>query len=207
MCVPTVVYLLKEPEPGRVKTRLAVDLGDDEACRVYRALAERQFRALPPGWPVEIHFAPADAGPRIRHWLTGAGRYVPQVDGDLGARLAAASEGAFARGAPQVFFIGADCPYLVFEDFVRALHKLATGRDAVFGPARDGGYYLLATRRHRPELFREIPWSTERVLRRSLEKAERLGLATALLDEKEDIDDLSSFRRYFFSRDAGSLTQ
>ncbi len=197
MSVPTIVYMLKAPEPGRVKTRLAADVGDDEACRVYCALAERQYRALPPGWPVEIHFAPANAALRMRRWLGGANRYVPQVEGDLGKRLAAASESAFAGGARHVFMIGADCPNLGLEDFALALHQLSTGYDAVFGPARDGGYYLLATRRHLPQLFDGIPWSTPDVLRQSLGNADRSGLKSALLVEKEDIDDIAGLRRNF----------
>ena len=197
MSVPTIVYMLKAPEPGRVKTRLAADLGDDEACRVYRALAERQYRALPPGWPVEIHFTPASATQRMQLWLEGANRYVPQVEGDLGKRLESASESAFARGAHHVFMVGADCPGLELEDFALALHQLSTGHDAVFGPARDGGYYLLATRRHLPQLFDGIPWSTPNVLRQSLANAGRLGLKSALLAEKEDIDDIAGLRRNF----------
>ena len=195
MPVPTVVYMLKAPQPGRVKTRLALDVGDEEACTVYRGLAERQYRALPPGWPVEIHFAPPEAEDQIRLWLPGATLYAPQSDGDLGDRLAAASAATFERGVCCAFFIGADCPDLNLEDFAAALRLLSRDHDAVFGPARDGGYYLLAVNRHVPELFSGIPWSTGTVLEHSLEKAGLLGLNCALLQEKEDIDDLASLRR------------
>ncbi len=195
MAVPTVIYLLKAPNPGQVKTRLAVDVGDEEACAIYCALAERQYRALPPGWPMEIHFAPPEAEDQIRLWLPGANLYAPQSDGDLGDRLAAASAATFKRGTCCAFFIGADCPDLNLEDFAEALRLLSQDHDAVFGPARDGGYYLLAVNRHAPELFSGIPWSTDRVLEHSLEIARKAGLKTALLEEKEDIDDLASLRR------------
>ncbi len=195
MPVPSVLLFLKSPVPGYVKTRLARDVGDSAACAVFCSLVERQVAALPPGWPVEIHFAPAEAEDRIRAWIHGADRYLPQVEGDLGARLSAASANAFRRGTEPVFLIGADCPDLDSEDFYAALDSLTSGCDAVFGPARDGGYYLLALKRHAPELFRQIPWSTSEVLKQSLDRAKQAGLQTALLNVKEDIDDISSLRR------------
>ncbi len=195
MPVPSVLLFLKSPVPGYVKTRLANDVGDRAACAVFCSLVERQVAALPPGWPLEIHFAPADAEARIRSWIHGADRYLPQVEGDLGARLAAASENAFRQGTEPVFLIGADCPNLNPEDFYAALDSLASGCDAVFGPARDGGYYLLALKRHTPELFRQIPWSTSEVLKQSLDRAKQAEVQTALLEVKEDIDDISSLRR------------
>lgn len=197
MPVPTVLFFLKAPVPGYVKTRLARDLGEEEACAVYCALAERQYAAFPPGWPVHIHFAPSAAELRMRAWLEGADRYVPQSEGDLGYRLNAASAETFLYGPEPVFFVGADCPGLVAEDFWTALHFLAHGHDAVFGPARDGGYYLLALKRHAPEVFRGISWGGPDVLRQSLERAGKAGLRTALLEEKEDIDGLDALKRSF----------
>ncbi len=197
MPVPSVLLFLKSPVPGYVKTRLARDVGDRAACAVFCALVERQVAALPPGWPVEIHFAPADAESRIRSWIHGADRYLPQVEGDLGARLAAASANAFSRGTGPVFLIGADCPDLNPDDFYAALDSLASGCDAVFGPARDGGYYLLALKRHTPELFQGISWSGPQVLRQSLQRTAKAGLLTSLLEEKEDIDDIHALRRCY----------
>ena len=194
-----VLLFLKAPRPGTVKTRLAADLGNEAATVLYRRLAERQIAAVhATGLPLELHFAPADAEPELRAWLGDtAGHFIPQCSGDLGARLANATSRAFADGATRVALIGTDCPAL---DATRLLSAFATltdaPADAVFGPARDGGYYLLGLSGPHLDLFRDIPWSTADTLRVSLARAESATLRTASLPEEDDIDDLTSLRRH-----------
>lgn len=190
-----VLLFLKAPRPGTVKTRLATELGTEAATALYRRLAERQIAAVhASGLPLELHYTPTDAEPELRAWLGDtAGRYIPQCEGDLGARLAHATALAFADGAARLALIGADCPALDAARLQSAFAALATA-DAVFGPARDGGYYLLALDAPHLDLFRDIPWSTADTLHVSLARA--AGLRTALLPEEEDIDDLSSLRRH-----------
>ncbi len=199
MSVPIIQLFLKAPIPGYVKTRLARTLGDVRACAVYKALVHRQIKALPAGWPLEIHFTPPKAEASIQSWIVGADRYVPQADGNLGARLAAAAASAFRRRSGQVFLIGADCPTLDEETFYSGLAALTHGNDVAFGPTRDGGYYLLALKLFEPALFQGIPWSTPEVLERSLQQAEFAGLIATLLEEKDDIDDWDSLRRSGFT--------
>lgn len=194
-----VLLFLKAPRPGTVKTRLAADLGPDAATALYRRLTERQIAAVhASGLPLELHFAPADAEPELRAWLGDtAGRYIPQFTGDLGARLAHATTLAFANGATRVALIGTDCPALDAARLQSAFDALANApADAVFGPARDGGYYLLALSAPHLDLFRDIPWSTAETLRVSLDRAQAATLRTALLPEEDDIDEVSSLRRH-----------
>lgn len=192
-----VLLFLKAPRPGTVKTRLAADLGAEAATAVYRRLTERQVAAVHhAGLPLELHFAPADAEPELRAWLgDSAGTYVPQCEGDLGARLAHATALAFADGAGAIALIGTDCPALDATRLHAAFAALATDPSAlVFGPARDGGYYLLALRAPHLELFREIPWSSPDTLRASLARAEAASLHVTLLPREDDIDDLKDLR-------------
>jgi rSAM/selenodomain-associated transferase 1 len=192
-----VLLFLKAPRPGTVKTRLAADLGNDAATAVYRRLTERQIAAVhAAGLPLELHFAPADAEPELRAWLGDtAGHFIPQCAGDLGARLAHATALAFADGAARVALIGTDCPALDAARLQSAFNALTTApADAVFGPARDGGYYLLALSAPHLDLFSDIPWSTADTLRVSLALAETSALRTALLPEEDDIDDIHSLR-------------
>lgn len=194
---PAVLLFLKAPVPGRVKTRLARELGDEAACGIYCQMVERQLASLPTAWPVEIHFAPASARVDFAAWLGSSYDYHVQADGDLGIRLRNATEAAFERGHRSVVLIGGDCPALGagdLEDVERLLHD---GADVVMGPAADGGYYLLGLR-SRPEsplVLEEIPWSTSDVARVTIERIDALGLRLERLEEKEDVDDFDAYHR------------
>src|SRR5690606_6990431 len=83
---PTVILMLKQPEPGLVKTRLALDVGPERACSIYRGLVERQLKSIPDDWDVEVCFAPATALGVMRDWLGQNYRFERQTEGDLGDR-------------------------------------------------------------------------------------------------------------------------
>ncbi len=193
---PVLLLILKAPRPGTVKTRLAADIGPAAATALYRHLVERQLAALPPDWPVEIHHAPSDASAEMRIWLGPTPTYFPQSDGSLTERLISAASTAHTRRPnASLLFIGGDCPTLDRETLHATAHALAT-HDVVLGPATDGGYYLIGLRRPEPTLFTDIPWSTEHVLTRTLEKISTLGLTHILLPPKDDIDTLADLRRH-----------
>lgn len=187
--------MLKAPVPGRVKTRLAVDLGAAEACAAYQRLAEHQMAQIPRDWRVVVHFDPPGAEAAMRDWLGARASFRPQVSGDLGARLTAAlADHDFSAG--PLFFLGGDCPYLDAGALARAREALDAGcADVVLVPALDGGYVLIGMRRPHPALFAGMDWSTDRVLRQTLEQAARLDLRVARLDPMEDVDDLPSWQR------------
>jgi rSAM/selenodomain-associated transferase 1 len=190
-----LLVFLKAPRPGRVKTRLAAAVGEAAAAGLYRALAEQVLRATASEGEYErwICFDPPDAGEEIRAWL-GEERLLPQSSGDLGARMAHAFAGAFTRGAARVAVIGSDAPAVSRARVREALDGLG-GQDVVLGPARDGGYYLIALDRPRPELFQAVPWSTAAVLAATRERAAALGLRLGLLPLEGDVDTLEDLRR------------
>ncbi len=194
MLSPRILLMTKAPRSGYVKTRIAAQIGVQEATEVYRLLVERQLRATPVGWPVQILFAPVDAETEMRAWLGDDWAFAPQSSGDLGDRLQSAFAQAFANGAPSVIAIGGDCPELQAEDFLRA-EEVMQRKDVVIGPARDGGYVLIGLRAPAPQLFTAIPWSTSDVLRMTIARVEDSGLSYDLLDVKEDVDDAASLRR------------
>jgi hypothetical protein len=186
--------MLKAPLPGTVKTRLAAALGPEAAFAIYRRMVERVFAELPPDWPVEVHGAPPDKLHLLASWLGPRAAYRAQCDGDLGARLVCASESAFANGAESVVLLGGDCPWQTRAFFEAAAIALAA-HDVAIGPARDGGYTLLAAKAlHRP-LFEGIAWSTSSVLAETLTRARSLGLGVALLDPLEDVDNFATWQR------------
>lgn len=202
-----LIVFVKEPRPGAVKTRLARAIGAHAAADAYRALAEAEIRATAPpraasGVPAYervFYFAPAEAGQAVARWLrdvAGDEPLVcrPQADADLGTRMDRAFAECFERGARRVAIVGTDVPSCSWRHVLDALGAL-DAHDVAVGPAHDGGYYLLALDRPRPELFRGIAWSTPSVLAATLERAAALGLRVERLETLEDVDTLEAWRR------------
>ena len=185
-----VFVFVKAPVPGRVKTRLASALGDIVAARLYRSLARRIVERVGMGeYRTVVYFDPPGAERDIREWLGAEREYRPQPGGDLGERLRRAFEVGF-READCVAVVGTDIPDLDARVVVRAF-DLVSGPgspEVVFGPALDGGYYLLALDRPAPGLFDGIAWSTGSVLAESIQRAKDLRLTVRLLDPLADID-------------------
>jgi rSAM/selenodomain-associated transferase 1 len=195
MRADVLVVFVKRPQPGEAKTRLVPALGAAVAAELYQVLAEEEVRRTAPrpgDYARVFHYAPAEARAEIEAWWPGEA-YVSQASGDLGTRMASAFDHAFRCGARRVVLIGTDVPSLSREVVLEALHAL-DDHDLVLGPAHDGGYYLVGLERPRPELFRDIAWSTPAVLPSTVERAGVLGLSVRLLDPRRDIDGLDDVR-------------
>lgn len=193
-----ILLFLKSPRRGTVKTRLASHVGADQATAVYKALVERQisaFTGLGDSWEIHVQYTPTNDLEAMRDWLGKEMNYQSQSDGDLGDRLESACGRAFQRGARYVYCIGGDCPSLTAIDLLAAQKQLDDGFDVAVGPCEDGGYYLLATRDFRPELFRGIPWSESNTLEETIKVAKDFRLSVSQLDEKYDIDEFSELQR------------
>lgn len=196
-----LLLFLKFPTPGRVKTRLADDLGPDGAAAAYRDMVDAVLANLS-GLDADLRilFDPPDARSETIAWLTPplasagvtAPVFRPQSAGDLGTRLEHAFAEAFAEGYHQVAAIGSDC-ITITPSILRNAWGALESHDAVLGPTEDGGYYLLGTRAHGPELFRNIPWSSESTLAATLSAAEASALSVAELPRLTDIDTLADW--------------
>lgn len=183
-----LVLFARAPELGRVKTRLALDVGAARALEIYRELAEGVIGAVRgSATRMIVRFTPANAADEMHRWLGDGLAYEPQCDGDLGARMHDAIEVELAAGAERVIVIGTDCPTVTADTIAQALAALDEC-DVVFGPAEDGGYYLVGTRATAPGLFHDMPWSSEQVLPLSLERAAASGLRVSLLARMRDVD-------------------
>ncbi|MEW6306585.1 MAG: TIGR04282 family arsenosugar biosynthesis glycosyltransferase [Verrucomicrobiota bacterium] len=186
---------LKAPRLGQVKTRLAESLGAPAAAAAYREMVQALFHKIGRQAGLELRFAPDDAEREIRDWLGFAGGMRPQGAGDLGARMSRAFVDAFAEGAREVVVIGSDCPYLEVADLEAAWRALEHD-DVVLGPASDGGYWLIGLRRFEASLFERIEWSTNSVLRHTVERAISAGLRVATLRQLADIDTGADWETY-----------
>lgn len=165
MTRPTLVLFLKEPRPGRVKTRLGAGIGMTAAAWWFRHQAMRVIRRLgrDPRWRMVLAVTPDAEGLTSRVWPAGPPRW-PQGRGDLGARMARAL-GAMPPG--PVLIVGADIPDLGAAH-VAACFRLLGRHEAVLGPAPDGGYWAVGLRRGGravpAALFRGVRWSTGHAL-------------------------------------------
>ncbi|MDA1276624.1 MAG: TIGR04282 family arsenosugar biosynthesis glycosyltransferase [Verrucomicrobia bacterium] len=194
-----LIIFVKAPRPGHVKTRLAASIGPEEACAAYRMLVTELLDRLNPLDQVELRYSPDDAIDEIQPWLRETWIAQPQGPGDLGARMENAFANAFTSGCARVALIGSDCPDVSVADVEEACQSLSA-HELVLGPARDGGYWLIALRQSEPSLFSDMPWSTERVLRETVRRADAKGWRVRLLREITDVDTESEWKRYQESR-------
>lgn len=116
-----------------------------------------------------------------------------QAGANLGQRMNHALTTVLNRGYSSAVLVGTDVPDLSAQAYTHA-QKALQSHDVVFGPTKDGGYYLIGIKKPAPELFATIPWSTNRVLTQSRTQAQRLGLTVALLDMKRDIDTMDDLQ-------------
>ena len=190
-----LLVFLKAPRVGFVKTRLATQLGNAAALVAYRTLVETLLHRLAEVPAAELRFTPDDASAEIQGWLRPGWTAALQGDGDLGQRLSAAFDSAFASGAERVVIIGSDCPDVSLCDLECAWSALRAN-DAVVGPATDGGYWLIGLRRRAPELFTAMPWSTNRVFAETCARCQRLNLRLQLLRELTDVDEPADWEAF-----------
>lgn len=196
------------PEPGCAKTRLAPSLGAGGAAAVSRAMTEHTLRRIAGACAtVEIRYTGGDEE-RLRAWLGRDLRYRPQGEGDLGTRLRGAFEAGFAEGAESVAAVGTDCPDLDAGLVDEAFAELRVA-DVVFGPAADGGYYLVGVRRAAwaaaAQLFTGIPWGGAGVLDASARAARAAGLELRLLRSLADVDRPEDLAHWERARAAAAL--
>lgn len=192
---PTLVVMVKEPHPGRVKTRLGRDIGLTASAWWFRHQVAALLRRIEdPRWDTVLAVAPDVEGLQSRVWPAHLPR-VPQGRGNLGDRMA-----RVFRTMPNgpVCIIGADIPG-VNRARIGAAFRALGGHDAVFGPAPDGGYWLVGLKRQRPvppRLFDGVRWSTETALADSAATMKGLSIArVATLQDVDTLADLESLSR------------
>ena len=161
-----VIVLAKAPEPGRVKTRLTPPLTADQAATIAAAALDDTFRAVLASTRSSGTVAVFDGDPS--RWLPPEVTTIPQVDGGLDRRLAAAFGDVHALRRESMVLIAMDTPQVTAATIDEAIDALAQPDvDAIFGPADDGGYWLIGLRALRREeqsydaLFNDVPMSTD----------------------------------------------
>ena len=198
-----ILYFVKYPEAGKVKTRLARDMGTEEAARLYKKAAEKNLAVLaeveePFGLTVVYDPPEKEAGIKVWFKPFQIEDFLPQRGAGLGERLEHAFRFAFQRRPKElpvrrVMALGSDTlaltPQIVTEGF-EALEAF----DCVIGPAKDGGYYLIGLNFEDAGIFRNIPWSTHEVYQSTVQYVERERLSYHRLPMLEDLDEIKNLK-------------
>jgi len=185
-----VLLMAKAPVPGRVKTRLCPPLSPAEAARLYSCMLQDTAEEIASlaGSGRYLFLDPQGAADVLPEAPFSAFERFPQRGKDLGGKMANAAATAFRRGARRVVITGGDCPLLTANRLRQAFRELREGAEAVFGPTADGGYYLVGLAGPGKELFRDIPWSTQEVLRKTADRCRAAGIPFSFLPPLRDVD-------------------
>lgn len=192
-----VALFVKAPIPGRVKTRLAKDIGNQAACNIYRTLVERVLQQIQASGLALVLFFDGDEAQVPDSWKQYARFCIQQQEADLGKRMAAAFSRLFSDDVQQTVVIGSDIPGIDAAYLLQSFDLLKE-YPLVLGPALDEGYCLIGfNQSHFTEsVFQNIPWSSDRVLELTLNAAAQAGLTVGLLPALRDIDTVEDLR-YF----------
>ncbi|MBF8962915.1 TIGR04282 family arsenosugar biosynthesis glycosyltransferase [Pontibacter sp. FD36] len=188
-----LMLFVRNPELGKVKTRLAASVGPETALDIYLHLL-RHTRDITQHLPMDkvVYYSEKveqdDLWP-TRHYQ----KKLQHSEGDLGEKMKLAFEAAFAEGYTSVVIIGSDCPQLTSDIISQAFEELKT-HEVVIGPALDGGYYLLGMKHLHSAFFENKRWSTEHVFPDTLYDIERLHLSHTLLPYLSDVDKLEDLQ-------------
>ncbi|MBX0332518.1 TIGR04282 family arsenosugar biosynthesis glycosyltransferase [Pontibacter sp. HSC-14F20] len=188
-----LMLFVRNPELGKVKTRLAASVGPETALDIYLHLL-RHTRDITQHLPMDKLVYYSEKVEQDDLWP--AQLYLKKrqhPEGDLGEKMEKAFREAFAEGYASVVIIGSDCRQLTSEIINQAFEALKT-HEVVIGPALDGGYYLLGMKRLHPEFFQNKRWSTEHVFPDTLHDIERLHLSHTLLPALSDVDELEDLQ-------------
>jgi hypothetical protein len=191
-----LLFFIKDPGKGKVKTRLASAIGDKMAVKLYRRFLFEMLFTLNRGtFLFYLCYYPENSLTELKHWLGDHYLYMPQGGENLGERMKNGFAEAFSMSFKRVVLIGSDIPDLPLE-FIEDAFKSLDEKDAVVGPSFDGGYYLIGftNKTFSPRVFDGIHWSTGSVFEETLKVLKQEGLTVHTLQPLRDIDTVEDLR-------------
>jgi len=202
--------MMKYPEIGKVKARLAQSIGKNAATDLYRMFIQDTLTTVQSlDIPFHIAVYPPAAQGRFERWLGPSYQFFQQKGMNLGKRLQNGFLTMFEKKYDHVIALASDSPDLPIDILEKAISGFKTHK-AVLGPATDGGYYLIGFSRDvfTPDAFENISWSTETVFQDTLSKLESITHQILVLPEWADIDtkmDLQQFHERYRSQTSVNL--
>jgi hypothetical protein len=191
-----IAIMAKQPLPGKTKTRLCPPLSIEQSVELSEALLRDTIALVDiiPGADLALAISPPQAQPYFAQLVPDGRLLMPVSGANIGRCLHKTLEALLAMGYSKALALNADGPTLPPEYLQQAIESLDR-YELVFGPAIDGGYYLVGLTRPQPVLFKGIAWSTRQVLGQSLQRAKQAGLRTALIPEWYDVDNFEDLQR------------
>lgn len=185
-----IVLMIRSPELGKVKTRLAADVGDETALELYLAFIEDSLEMLE-GLNIDVILSlySNDNNRQIMDHIHNVYEIIDQKGKNLGERQYNSLKGAFRLGYGKAVVMAADCPDLE-PDFIEGAFTSLNHCDAVIGPCEDGGYYLLGINREKLDqgMFSDVEWGSDQVMEKIRSNANHLGLIMFELPLWYDVD-------------------
>ena len=186
-----VIVFVKNIKLGKVKTRLAKTVGNEAAFTVYSALVDITERATSQlNTDKRIYFSDAivDSKWPLEYKNVQQGK-------DLGERMKNAIAQGFADGYQNIILIGSDLPTISNNIITHGFDSLKDN-EVVFGPAQDGGYYLIGLTKMQHCIFENKPWSTNKLLDLTLEELKSKNIKFGLIETLNDIDTFEDLQAY-----------
>lgn len=189
-----VLIFVKSPETGKVKSRLSISIDEETVVKIYKLFVQDILQKLEkiPDEKI-ICYYPKNAIDEIKKWLGPDYLYIAQKGNNLGERLKNGFTHGFQSGFSKLIAIGSDSPDLKLEFFIDTFKNLEY-YDTVIGPCSDGGYYLIGFSNNSfyPKVFENIPWSTEKVYKKSIDSLNKADLKIYNLPVWQDVDTIEN---------------
>ncbi|MDD4991156.1 MAG: TIGR04282 family arsenosugar biosynthesis glycosyltransferase [Paludibacter sp.] len=188
-----LIVFVRNPELGKVKTRIGNEIGNLKALLIYTELLNYTIQVVEQLDVEKLVFV-AEAS-EFSLEIKGNIQVHEQHGADLGTRMKGAFDAAFDAGFSRVVIIGSDNYEITSEIIADAFEKLKS-TDCVIGPANDGGYYLLGMTRNHSALFEDIEWSTDKTLKQTIAVLENEKLTYNTLIPLNDVDKVEDVMKY-----------
>jgi rSAM/selenodomain-associated transferase 1 len=182
-----LIIFVKNPVPGKVKTRLAKTIGEHEAAAIYIQLLQHTNK-ITSTFDADKFIYYADFVNDNDLWNNNTYKKLLQVEGDLGHKMLDAFENSFLAGYKKVVIIGSDS-IEIEKHHIQQAFEMLDNSDVVIGPAQDGGYYLLGLKQFHTFLFLNKSWSSSKLMQETLDDIEKHRLSYHLLPVLSDIDE------------------
>lgn len=180
-----LIIFIRNPEYGKVKSRLAATMGNAKALKIYKELL-RHTREVTIHIDARRHLFYSEDIRSDDEWLSSDYEKQLQASGDLGDKMRQAFE-TVLQSSKKAIIIGSDCPQITPEHINNAI-ALLENHDIVIGPSLDGGYYLLGMKSLHIELFDDMTWSTDSVYSETIERITMKGLSYGTTETLSDVD-------------------
>lgn len=193
-----LIIFVKNPEPGKVKTRIAQTMGNEKAVSIYKELLEHT-KIVSKQLHCDNYIFYGDVINLNDLWDNDTYFKEAQNGNDLGERMKNAFDFVFKKGYNSVCIIGSDCMEIT-AGIIKSAFKELIKNEIVIGPSTDGGYYLLGMKQPNAVLFSDKAWSTENLLPQTISDLKKLKHSYQLLELLTDIDTEQDWQNYLSKR-------